>query len=643
MIKINAKNNSDIIVNHIINKIISLSVYKSFKRKIEKQIPEECYNYIKESITSVISCLYIFYDKDEDRSIKEKSYFNTDIEEIKKDLIIDSDKTNLDSFKNDNETFLNNIFFSNNYSSRENNWDLVDEPISTNLDRYSSTLIKFQERNEPLENKYNPIQEKIIEEEEYQEKKQEKNETITNRRKSTISNIFNYPSNKYLTYEEDKNKKVKMSDIDKELKTLDLEPEKNYENKYIVKLRELFEQKQKEKDMIIQKDREEKGRIIRKQKLEQENIRKYIGKKINKDHNGEIIYIKSINPSNFKKDFIFSNSKYKTLNTIKSPIKLKKQELSEENIKDKNEEKNQKEKTIMNLKSNKSKLKLTNNIEKKNKENISEIKSNSLNKKIPMIISGSNFHLMNMEVGVSLKDDKNYKSGGLDFFNKYKKYSIEVYNKKLREAENSDNLNKKIDILNEPKYQTIEEMHNLYKTNYTLGNSTYDGYNSIVILNTETNIFNKRSNNTSSLLNNFSKQANKTKSNLTPIINMKLGTSSILQSFDKPNIFASKGKANSIKSRNIFKEKMSKTINENILNDMNTFTRNLIINKKDNNFNEKVMNTTGNIKGIYYPGKPNMREIIQEIGVKGKIRRERNRFLPAIKSNILDNENFFKL
>ena len=154
MIKINAKNNSDIIVNHIINKIISLSVYKSFKRKIEKQIPEECYNYIKESITSVISCLYIFYDKDEDSSIKEKSYFNTDIEEIKTDLIIDSDKTNLDSFKNDNETFLNNIFFSNNYSSRENNWDLVDEPISTNLDRYSSTLIKFQERNEPLENKY---------------------------------------------------------------------------------------------------------------------------------------------------------------------------------------------------------------------------------------------------------------------------------------------------------------------------------------------------------------------------------------------------------------------------------------------------------------------------------------------------------
>ena len=36
-------------------------------------------------------------------------------------------------------------------------------------------------------------------------------------------------------------------------------------------------------------------------------------------------------------------------------------------------------------------------------------------------------------------------------------------------------------------------------------------------------------------------------------------------------------------------------------------------------FNEKVMNTTGNIKGIYYPGKPNMREIIQEIGVKATI------------------------
>ena len=37
-----------------------------------------------------------------------------------------------------------------------------------------------------------------------------------------------------------------------------------------------------------------------------------------------------------------------------------------------------------------------------------------------------------------------------------------------------------------------------------------------------------------------------------------------------------------------------------------------------------------------------MREIIQEIGVKGKIMRNRSKILVPIKSNFLDNENFFK-
>ena len=88
---------------------------------------------------------------------------------------------------------------------------------------------------------------------------------------------------------------------------------------------------------------------------------------------------------------------------------------------------------------------------------------------------------------------------------------------------------------------------------------------------------------------------------------------------------------------------MAKKAKKHMLEDMNTFTKNLLLNKKDNNFNEKfIMDTTGGIRGISNPGKPNIREIIQEIGVKGKLLRERKKFLPSIKSNILENENFFK-
>ena len=98
-------------------------------------------------------------------------------------------------------------------------------------------------------------------------------------------------------------------------------------------------------------------------------------------------------------------------------------------------------------------LKLSPSVETNNK-NIG-IKPISLKKKIPLITSGSNFYLMNMEVGVSLMEDKKFKTGGLDFFNKYKKYSLQVYNKKLKEAEATNNLIKNIEILDEPKTKTI--------------------------------------------------------------------------------------------------------------------------------------------------------------------------------------------
>ena len=546
---------------------------------------------------------------------------------------------------------MKNQFFNNTYCS-ENNWDLIDEPTSSNLDRYSSTLIKFQERQE---DKYGINHDKILEEEDISENSKSKNKKDFNKiYKKFKSTLYRTNFNKLLNNEEE-NKKTKMSHIMNQLTTIDLEPENNYENKQIVKLRAIFEKTKKEKEKEKEINREEKEKIKLKQKLAEDNLRKYVGKKINKDHNGEIIFIKSIKANSLQKEFIFTKSKCRTINVNKINESNTQEKLKDVKVEINKDEINE-EKAKMKIKINNIRLRLLNNVETvKNKK--MELRPISLKKNVPLIPSGSNFNLMNMEVGVSIKEDEKFKTGGLDFFNKYKKYSIQVYDKKLKEAEKANNLLKNIDIFKEAKTQTIEEMHNLYKTNYTLGNSTYEEYNSTTVLNTGSNIFNKRTNNNlmyltntnnSSIFQNYSKQANmstnktKNKLNLTPIINIKSGTSSLFNSFNQLNLLSYQENNYAKKTKNIFREKISKKVKKYILDDMNNFTKNLIINKKDEKYNQKVMNTTGRIKGISHPGKPNMREIIQEVGLKGKIPRQRSKFLSSIKSNILENENFFK-
>ena len=110
MIKLNEKNNSEIIVNSIINKIISLTISKSLSIKVDKQINDKCFNFFKETIDNVISSFYIFYDKDDVRMANEKSFFKCDVNEIKNDLINnDIDKTEIYSDKNG--SFLENYFY----------------------------------------------------------------------------------------------------------------------------------------------------------------------------------------------------------------------------------------------------------------------------------------------------------------------------------------------------------------------------------------------------------------------------------------------------------------------------------------------------------------------------------------------------
>ena len=649
------KSNSEIFINNIINKIISMTISKSFQLKIEKKIPDKCFDFVKESINNVMSSVYIFYDKEEEKNTTDANIiFESNIQPIKKDINNNS-IYELELSNNKNDRILNSIFFNNTYSG-ENNWDLLEEPSSSNLDRYSTTLIKFKEKNLDFQSKYQIHQDKIVEEEDALENNEnkeglQKNEKQLDKKKLFVSKFSRI-------YNKNNDNKKKLTKIINQFEVFDIEPEKNYENQQIIKLRTIFERNKKEKEKEKESAKEEKDKIIFKQKLNEENFRKFMGKNINKDHNGEIIFIKGIKLNKLKKDFIISNTKYKTINnTISKPKKNEKSDILN-NQKIDIDEPPPEEKDEINKKEKKNitkniRLKLSPSVETNNK-NIG-IKPISLKKKIPLITSGSNFYLMNMEVGVSLMEDKKFKTGGLDFFNKYKKYSLQVYNKKLKEAEATNNLIKNIEILDEPKTKTIDEMTNLYNTNYIFGNSTFDGNNSSA-LHTDTNIFHKNSKNSmhstngnnSSIFKNYIKNANlstykpKNKSYINPFIKTKSGTSSLLNSIDKLNLKTVEGNTSTGKRKNIFREKMSKKVKEYMLKDINDFTKNLITDKNTEKSSQNILNTAGRIKGISHPGKPDMREIIQEIGLKGKIMRQRGKVFPPIKSNILEGEKFFK-
>jgi hypothetical protein len=254
-----------------------------------------------------------------------------------------------------------------------------------------------------------------------------------------------------------------------------------------------------------------------------------------------------------------------------------------------------------------------------------------------------------MEVGVSIKEDEKYKTGGLDFLSKFKKFSLKAYDKKLREAEALNIYKKNIEIIEEPKTQDIDETNN-----YTLGYSTSYANNNFSSIQTESNhytnknIINQKmySTNNSSMFNHYMrntiKEKMKSNNSINPFIHLTIGGSSLLQTMDKLSLVENEEEKNHNKRKNIFRQTKKNFIKRShkfILDDINLFTKNLVTNKRNEiKLNERMRT----IEARRNPEKPNIREIIQEIGVKGKIMRNRSKLLAPIKSNYLDNENFFK-
>ena len=190
-------NDSEIIVKTLINKIISLSITKSFTSKVEEELPNYCYEKLKQIIKSYCEIQYMSYDRDDGPSPKNKNLnppksVNNELEisklsEFKNSLLDQSNKSQIekkinDSFLNfskdkinekeiekipfennieniekidisslnesniENNILLNdndNNLFYDNYFEEKNFWGTLKQPNSIITDRDASTMIKF--------------------------------------------------------------------------------------------------------------------------------------------------------------------------------------------------------------------------------------------------------------------------------------------------------------------------------------------------------------------------------------------------------------------------------------------------------------------------------------------------------------------
>ena len=498
--KINNKflNESSTVVNEIIEKIISLVISTNFNNNIEKQIYSSCFDYIKDTIDAYISTAFIPHDKDEtyqESFVHIKDELIPEIEPIS----IKNEYSNLDINNNNNSYSQSNLkleeqIFFNNYYHGENDWDIMDEPKSNHFDRYATTMIKMKElekeKNINLKYKKNgEVLEEVDEE-------SEKNSVNNNKNEKTNLRINrNEDKRKTRIKEIENNNDINNTNAKKKRNLIDIMNQFSYHDlddndDIYVEPKDISYDKLRNEILEKQKEEHEEKKVMNKAKVELENKmradaeknRHLAGKKITVDANGQIVFIKAIKIDKLKKEFLSLKTGTKLVRDEekereKEKKKKKKKESQDENGQQNPDEKNgenekkeviEKGSKVENAKKIRNKMlpKLKNNKFRSSTKDKDEdpIKTRLL-KRIeegPIIPSGSNFEIMNMEVGVSLKENEKYKTGGKDFYHKYNKYSMDNYNKQLKETTEVNSFLK-----------TYEEVANPTKSDFNyLGNLT---------------------------------------------------------------------------------------------------------------------------------------------------------------------------
>ena len=324
----------------------------------------------------------------------------------------------------------NNIPFDTIIKST-NFWSSLPQPKSTPIDRDAGTKIKhdkkiFNSKKTLVKTQFDKIEEEAKSPNKKNEKSKKKKLIFSNKRNDNNETI----------------KKKKYVQI--EFESYDLEPNKyksQYDTEEMAELRIKVEKELQEKKIEMEKlAKKERERLAKEEEVAE--LRKELGKKnVTVDIKGELVFINPIDLKALNDDFNKGKSNFKMVETIKTDIEYmdspknivieKNPEVNLGDSKDdKNKKKSRKKKDFFNnLKSNNNSL---SSLSKKND------KKEVIDKNSMKYIAGSNFEIINPEVGVNIREQKKMKSGGKDFYKKYNKFSIEVFQDKLSKTVTSN-------------------------------------------------------------------------------------------------------------------------------------------------------------------------------------------------------------
>ena len=616
---------SEEIAHLIIEKIISYVITVQYRRIIEKKIKNECFDFLKKEISSFVKLNYLNYDIDDIYSNKTIKFNKTKLktefenEHLKKTRNKKLNELNLFNLnhsvnKSINKNIKDEIPLMYNICFTEHNfWDEIKQPKVPIKERNASTQIEM-EVNEVNQNK---------------KEKKDINKILTTRKKiKKKSNVKNYNNN---IDDEIIVKKKKIVNFD----SFDILPnnleKNNNEFPEINKLREEIELQIKKKlqDQLILKQKIEAEKNLKKIKGKQNsNERKKI-KNYTTDINGNLIIVKEIALEKLVKEFTSIQSKH---NEIYSP------EINTKNSN--NEEINILKKKINQYKEFKiSKTpipKLTKTIIQNNENK--KYENNILNFTQRLTPSGSNFNLIQPEIGVKISENQRVKYGGNNYFKKYNKYSINSFSKIL-------NGNKKNnDDLNEEMYRTFHESKE--EKNIILEEENKKKFNKTSVH------FNKRINKSSST-GNIIMNSNLKYSTLSAIINKLNCPKDYYYNYKNDNF------NNYNLNNNLFKHySLKKKINipkfeSNNINDIEKFSQSLFSDRlglkqnkmtnylydnydKDNN-KFFMDNSSLSIPKSHY--KPQQKEIEREMGMNITMYKLPRVRMKKIGENILFNNN----
>ena len=372
---------------------------------------------------------------------------------------------------------LNAIFFNNSYRG-DNVWDIVDEPGSNEIDRYASSMISYTKTAQPA----TPSSSSLNKIEEEPNTLPLPTPLIKKLKEQSLKTLI--PSSLGFSQEGVVKKKKNLEAMN-EFSFHDITIEENAEQiKYDKEVEELRKEKENEnkkieteKKKMVQIEKEVQSKI----KEEQTKYKEFEKKKVTVDANGKIVFIKSIRPEILAKDFITIRSIMKNVSTgdnlKKSP--RKKKETIERN--EQGDVKQQQDSVKSHLPVIESAKKRTSvaPVKKLNIESNLPVKEANPSLSIlerkkergPIMPSGSCFDLISLEVGVNITEDKKYKTGGKDFFKKFNKYSLDSYNRQLK-----DTISSNMSMINtNPVFTSANILTNTdynYQTNLTEPNQT---------------------------------------------------------------------------------------------------------------------------------------------------------------------------